>query len=638
MALSAPAEDPARSRIGEQAVAVAFDPRFYRAVYTDLPAEMDPLWHYRVAGWREPRDPTPWFSTESYLQDHPDVAEAGVEPFAHFLLAGRYEGRDVAPSRHAWSYMAAVGWTLPPTGVAPRIDQGAALSPAQQRAIVEPEFDAAYYRALNPDVAAAGLDPLDHFLQAGWGEGRDPNPQFSVRDYLEANPDVASAGLNPFVHYLVAGRAEGRAPRLDLGFRYDVLSRARPVADRLADAIAAAARIRTDPPSRLESALDGVRDLHLTLSHDDYVRHSGGLQLCVRRESARFAAAGVRHLHLYPVAPAPMVRAPGEPGPLGVLIDGHSVGVFAPETIAAALAANLASRGRRSFAIHSLLGHDAAATADILAASGLRKGYFWLHDFASVCASFHLLRNDVEDCGAPPPDSAACGICAYGPWRSRHLEAHRTLFERLDLTVVSPSPVTLEFWRRSADLRVQDTIVLPHATLTPRGRRRRRSDGPFRVAYLGMPTALKGWPIFRDLARRFADDPRYAFVHLGGRPDPAAPAEFHPVTVTADRPDAMRDALSALAVDAALIWPLCRETFSFTAYEAAAAGAAILTGPDSGNVAAFATEPGRGAVLADEAALEAAFEDGAVLRLPRGATHDLTFSGLTADLVRPDAR
>jgi glycosyltransferase involved in cell wall biosynthesis len=333
-----------------------------------------------------------------------------------------------------------------------------------------------------------------------------------------------------------------------------------------------------------------------------------------------------------------MVRAPDEPGPLGVLIDGYSVGVFAPEAVAQVLASGLPSRGRRSFAIHSLLGHDAAATAGILAAAGLRRGYFWLHDFASVCASFHLLRNDVEDCGAPPPDSAACGICAYGAWRARHLEAHRTLFERLDLTVVAPSPVTLEFWRRSGDLPVRDAVVLPHATLTPRGRRRRRADGPFRVAYLGMPTALKGWPIFRDLARRFADDPRYAFVHLGGRPDPAAPAEFHPVTVTADRPDAMRDAMSALAVDAALIWPLCRETFSFTAYEAAAAGAAILTGPDSGNVAAFASEPGRGAVLADEAALEAAFETGAVLQLPRGATHDLSFSGLTADLVRPETR
>ena len=67
--------------------------------------------------------------------------------------------------------------------------------------------------------------------------------------------------------------------------------------------------------------------------------------------------------------------------------------------------------GKRSFAIHSLLGHAAGETADIVAAAGLKAGYFWLHDFASLCAGFHLLRNDVEDCSAPPPESAACGIC-----------------------------------------------------------------------------------------------------------------------------------------------------------------------------------------------------------------------------------
>ena len=31
-------------------ISPAFDPDFYRAIYTDLPAEMAPLWHYRMAG------------------------------------------------------------------------------------------------------------------------------------------------------------------------------------------------------------------------------------------------------------------------------------------------------------------------------------------------------------------------------------------------------------------------------------------------------------------------------------------------------------------------------------------------------------------------------------------------------------
>ena len=98
----------------------------------------------------------------------------------------------------------------------------------------------------------------------------------------------------------------------------------------------------------------------------------------------------------------------------------------------------------------------------------------------------------------------------------------------------------------------------------------------------------------------------------------------------------MRDALEAHAIDVALVWPLCRETFSFTAYEAAAAGAAVLTHPDSGNIAAFVADTGHGQVLPDEAALMALFETGDALTLARAARapqlYDLDFGALTAEL------
>ena len=181
-------------------------------------------------------------------------------------------------------------------------------------------------------------------------------------------------------------------------------------------------------------------------------------------------------------------------------------------------------------------------------------------------------------------------------------------------------------------------MVLPHATLSPRGPAPKGApDRPFRVGYLGMPTALKGWPIFRDLATALAGDPRYEFLHLGGQPDPAAPAAFHQVVVTGERPRAMQETVEALELDAALIWPLCRETFSFTAYEAVAGGAAVITGPDSGNVAGFASDKAIGRVLGDEAELAKAFASGEILALGRrrrkARAHDLAYSGMTADLV-----
>ncbi|MGP1382498.1 MAG: glycosyltransferase [Thainema sp.] len=71
-------------------------------------------------------------------------------------------------------------------------------------------FDADFYLAQNPDVSVSGLDPLEHYLEWGYKEGREPSPFFSGTRYILENPDVASAGMNPLEHYLRFGKAEGR--------------------------------------------------------------------------------------------------------------------------------------------------------------------------------------------------------------------------------------------------------------------------------------------------------------------------------------------------------------------------------------------------------------------------------------------
>jgi hypothetical protein len=636
----------------QRVICLALDAKFYRTVYQDVGAHGDALGHYMHEGWRERRDPAPWFSTRRYLEANPDVAKGGHEPLHHYLTKGRREGRDAFPSEHATRYFSQAARALPdawgidgliadPAALrAPaRVIPGAALD-GEQRALVAEAFDAAYYLGMNPDVADAGGDALSHFLVAGWREGRDPNPQFSVRDYLEAYDDVARAGVNPFLHYLMAGREEGRKPRHDLGFRYDILADLKPVAERVARAEQASAEASRGTAAELAAALArsrcGGRDLHVTFSHDDYTANLGGVQLCLQREAAQVAALGRDHLHLHPAAAWPVLRQ-GEPGALGVVWNGERVGSFEARTIAAALDAR---RGERSFAIHSLLGHSVDETLAILGSAGIRRGFFWLHDFASLCAGFHLLRDDVEDCAAPPADSAACGICVYGPWRARHLSEHQRLFAALELTVVSPSQPTLDLWRAAARFPAKGEVVLPHARLVKGKPAPIEAEGPLRVAFPGMPAAHKGWPVFMALAQRFADDPRYRFIHLGGRQIGGLPMDFEPVTVTAERPDAMQRALAKVRADVALVWPLCRETFSFTAYEAVAAGSAVLTNPDSGNVAAFVREGGHGQVLEGEAALVALFDSGEALALARAIRkpplYKLAFSALTVDLLKTE--
>jgi hypothetical protein len=73
-------------------------------------------------------------------------------------------------------------------------------------------FDPEWYRGQYDDVAAALVDPVRHYMENGWREGRNPNAEFDTVWYRTSYPDVASSGMNPFLHYLLYGAREGRRP------------------------------------------------------------------------------------------------------------------------------------------------------------------------------------------------------------------------------------------------------------------------------------------------------------------------------------------------------------------------------------------------------------------------------------------
>lgn len=73
-------------------------------------------------------------------------------------------------------------------------------------------FDPRWYQGHYPDVAESGVDPVEHYLQTGAGEGRDPGPEFSTRHYVDSYADVAASGMNPLVHFIRYGFAEMREP------------------------------------------------------------------------------------------------------------------------------------------------------------------------------------------------------------------------------------------------------------------------------------------------------------------------------------------------------------------------------------------------------------------------------------------
>ncbi len=62
-------------------------------------------------------------------------------------------------------------------------------------------FDSQYYLFMYEDVLKAGIDPIIHYIEYGWFEGRNPNQNFKTREYIMNNLELLDQDINPLVHY-----------------------------------------------------------------------------------------------------------------------------------------------------------------------------------------------------------------------------------------------------------------------------------------------------------------------------------------------------------------------------------------------------------------------------------------------------
>ena len=165
-----------------------FDADFYAERNPDVVAAgVDLAKHYALSGWKEYRNPSAEFSTRRYLEANPDVAIAGINPLLHYIDRGQAEGRPI----HC-------------------VEEEAQIAAIRDSGL----FDANYYLATYPDIQPPPQDPIRHYCERGWREGRNPSAEFDTQGYLAAYNDVKDAEINPLWHYVVFGRNESRYANL----------------------------------------------------------------------------------------------------------------------------------------------------------------------------------------------------------------------------------------------------------------------------------------------------------------------------------------------------------------------------------------------------------------------------------------
>jgi glycosyltransferase involved in cell wall biosynthesis len=188
-----------------------FDEKFYLRKYPDVAAAgVDPLAHYLIHGPKEGRSPSSLFDTAYYLAKNPEIACTALHPLVHYLQMGAWEKRDPHPLFQSDYYL-----MKNPDVVASNRNPLVHYIECGAREGRKPNhlFDTAFYLNENDDVAESGLNPLSHFIEEGWRRGINPGPFFDMDYYARMNPDVVESGINPLVHYLQSGKQEGRYPR-----------------------------------------------------------------------------------------------------------------------------------------------------------------------------------------------------------------------------------------------------------------------------------------------------------------------------------------------------------------------------------------------------------------------------------------
>ena len=162
-----------------------------------------------------------YFNSEYYLTSYPDVKNAGVDPYTHFLTHGWREGRNPSPNFHTLFYKDRNhGGRLSENPlqhyVLHKNEADLRIFPESEREMIEiqrqvigAEFDEMFYSArYSVPVGSA----LDHYLSIGWRQGCEPNRTFSSSEYMEAHPHVAVLKVAPFYHF-VSTRAKAHEPQ-----------------------------------------------------------------------------------------------------------------------------------------------------------------------------------------------------------------------------------------------------------------------------------------------------------------------------------------------------------------------------------------------------------------------------------------
>lgn len=164
-----------------------FDMGWFSKYYSIDPSDVN-LIEYYLENYHSGLNPSLYFDTLWYLNSYEDVRTEGINPFVHYILYGKEEGRMAKHfpfnSKYYDDYMLIL-----------------------ESGFFDRQWFSKRY-SLERD-----MDPIIYYLENWESLDMNPSHDFDTQWYLNEYSDVSESHMNPLVHYLKIGVNENRLPK-----------------------------------------------------------------------------------------------------------------------------------------------------------------------------------------------------------------------------------------------------------------------------------------------------------------------------------------------------------------------------------------------------------------------------------------
>jgi Glycosyltransferase len=339
------------------------------------------------------------------------------------------------------------------------------------------------------------------------------------------------------------------------------------------------------------------RKLKLMLVHEDCTKSIGGIQKYVCEQSDSLIEQGVDVAYIFPC----YINIYNYNINLyGVYLNNKFIGCYLFNYIIDMLINNIKLD---EVFIHSLKGWNEGDYNKLLNRVNERqvKKTMFIHDLYYITPSLESVYNNkvknYYNIGDNFLIKDNISLIELKNWQKK--------FENLfhNSKIVVPSEYFSRVVSNNLDVKKNNIDIIPHLKLELKSIRNTNEDNIIRIAYLGYKAEYKGWSTWLSVLDKCKKN-KYKYLHIGSNQNKKDElCEY--ISYCSKGKKGINTATNILIdrkVDIVILWSLLPESYSYTFYEAIAAGCYIITFKNSGNIAYEINRLGEnyGMILDDE--------------------------------------